>query len=397
MTEETVSIGACVRAQAGFLARDAVNAGLRGLRSALFPFGELPRDPARVVVHLVGNIGDIVVAIPALMSLRKRFPRARLTLVTSPGKRGLAGAKDVLHGASFLDAIVEYATSDTKSMSGLFALLRAVRSLRPDVLAMLPPPTVGARTLARNMLFARLSGARYVVGLEVAAVDAFVFDQARWNGLWEHEVTRYMRLLAPLQVPSRPVRFELPPPDPWERKVLESLEGVGPFVAFCPGGKQEGHLWPLDRFGAIATRIRRETGHEVVAIGSAGESDSCDALLRIAGGGVNFAGRLGVRGTAAMLKRAALLVTNDTGPMHLAAAAGIPIAAIFASRDFAGRWYPYGVPSEVFRARLVCEQCLFASERTDHCVREISVDDVWAGCQRLLAAREPVALAGQAV
>jgi heptosyltransferase-2 len=391
---DPVTLAACVRAQAGFLVRDAVNAGLRGMRAALFPFADLPEEPERVVVHLVGNIGDIVVAIPALVALRERFPKARLTLVTSPGKRGQVGAKDVLRGAWYLDAIVEYALSDTRSTSGLVGLLRTVRSLKPDLLVMLPPPTVGPRTLARNMVFARLAGPKYVVGIELSAFEAFVYDQARWSGLWEHEVTRYLRLLAPLDVRRRPARFELPPPDAWEETVLEAVERHRPFVAFCPGGKQEGHLWPLDRFGAIAARVRRETGHDVVAIGSAGESESCKALLRLAGGGVSFAGRLGVRGTSALLKRAALLVTNDTGPMHLAAAVGTPVAAIFASRDFAGRWYPYGVPSEVFRARLVCEQCLFAPDRSDHCVREIGIDDVWAGVKRLLAVREPAVLAG---
>ena len=381
MSDETTSR---LRARAGFFARDATNAALRALRSTMFPFGGPPRDPKSVVVHLVGNIGDIVVATPALAALRRRFPGARLTLVTSAGRRGLVGATDVLRGAPFLDDIVEYVLTDARSTSGLVGLLRKARALHPDLLVMLPPSMASARTLARNMIFARLAGAGYVVGLELSTFDAFLADQARYRQTWEHEVRRYMRLIEPLGIPFEPVEFALPPPDPDERTTIETIEARRPFVAFCPGGKQEGHLWPVERFGAVASRVRRQAGHDIVTIGSRAESSSCDTVLQLAGGGTTFAGRLSVRGTADLLRRASLLVTNDTGPMHLAAAVGTPVAAIFASRDFAGRWYPYGVPSEVFRARLVCDVCLFAANRTDHCVKEITVDAVWDGCQRLL-------------
>jgi ADP-heptose:LPS heptosyltransferase len=387
MVDEALSPQILTRARAGFLARDATNAALRTFQSTLFPFAQTPSDPRSVVVHLVGNIGDIVVATPALIALRKRFPAARLTLVTSAGRRGLIGAVDVLGGASFLDEIIEYPLDETRSLDGLVRLLRQARSLHPDLIVMLPPAMVRARTLARNMVFARLTGARSVVGLELSTFDAFLADQARYQKIWEHEVTRYLRLLRPLGVPPQPVEFLLPPPEPRDLDVIAELDGRGPIVAFCPGGKQEGHLWPVDRFGAVAARIREQTGHEVIAIGARGEAPTCDTLLGLAGGGINFAGKLSVRGTAALLRRVDLLVTNDTGPMHLAAAVGTPVVAIFASRDFAGRWYPYRVPSEVLRARDVCAKCLFATHRTDHCVREIRVEDVWAACQRLLDTR----------
>jgi ADP-heptose:LPS heptosyltransferase len=384
MTEGPLSLATRTRASAAFLARDATNAALGTLRTALFPLGRPPRDPRTVVVHLVGNIGDIVVATPALIALRTRFPRARLVLVTSPGPSGLAGASDLLRGASFLDEIVEYPLSDARSLHGALGVLRRTRALRPDLLVMLPPSMVKPQTLARNLAFARLTGARYVVGLELSTFPAFFIDQARARLLWEHEVDRYVRLLRPLGVPAAPIEFEIPPPDSRELRILEELEARRNFVAFCAGGKQQGHLWPLERFGAVAARVRRETGREIAAIGGPAESAGCEQLLRLAGGGISFAGRLSVRGTAQLLRRADLLVTNDTGPMHVAAAVGTPVVAIFASRDFAGRWYPYGGSSEVFRARLVCEECLFAPTRTDHCVREIRVDDVWAACTRLL-------------
>ena len=386
-SSESLPLPTRVRAHTAFVARDVADAALRAARFALFLRDKPPRNPRGIIVHLVGNIGDIVVAIPTLVALRERYPHARITLLTCRGADHLPGARDVLSGARWVDNIEEYALRDVRSAHGLFRLLGTVRSLRPDLFVLLPPAHWSVHVVARNQLFARACGATFVSGLKVDLLNIFLSDQAKVLGERPREVDRLLESIRELGISTADVRFELAPPKEGERALIgEQLAALGgPFAVLCPGGKQVGQLWPSENFAIVGDRLRREAGLRLVTIGSEAERSTCQRTLVIAGGGVDVSGRLSVLGTAELLRHAQLVVTNDTGPMHLAAAVGTPVVAIFSSRDLAGRWYPYGPGHEVFRARLVCEECLFAPVRTDHCVRHISTDDVWKGCLRVLA------------
>jgi ADP-heptose:LPS heptosyltransferase len=377
-------LGCRLRARAAFAGHDAANVLLRATRDALFLKRRPPQDPKRILVHHVGNIGDIVAVVPSLLALRERYPRAHVTLATSAGRRDLPGAQELLRGATYIDEILEYPIEPLRTLLGAFGMVEKFRAVRADLLVMLPPSLIQYRRLWRNLAFARLLGAEYVVGIEAPLLRMCMLDQAASRPTQVPEAERLLALLAPLEVNARPVHFELPAPTEVEGAAVNALVvRHRPFVAICPGGKQVGHLWALTRFAEIAKRIRA-SGLQIIAVGSKAEATACKELVERAGGGVVAAGRFTVQGTAALLRAAEMLVTNDTGPMHLAAAMGTRVVAIFGSRDFAGRWYPYGQGHEVFRARVVCDECFMAPTRTDHCVREITVDDVWQGCLRVL-------------
>lgn len=367
--------------------RRALNVCLRGARNLIFLRRTPTPNPKCIVAHLIGNIGDIVVAIPALVALRERYPESRLVLFTSAGESGkrLAGAKELLEGASFLDHVEVYATEEIRNLRGTLSLLRRLRLLRPDVFVSLPPCNISPANVMRNMLFARLTGARFGVGFDVVTLFLFSYEQARYTGIYPSEIKRNLGHLKELGITSPAVSFEFGPLEAEELQRIEiDAEQHDPFVAVCPGGKQVGHRWPIERFIAVVKYLKHEKGLNIITVGSEGERALCDELLNAVGGGLNLAGELSLRGTAELLARAHFLLTNDTGPMHLAAARGTPVVAVYGSKDLAGRWYPHGEGHELFRAQTACRQCLFADEEYDHCVRQISVEDVLAGCRRLL-------------
>lgn len=367
--------------------RRALNVCLCGARNLLFLRRTPPREPRCIVAHLIGNIGDIVVAIPALVALRERYPESRLILFTSAGERGkqLAGAKELLEGASFLDGVEVYATEEIRHPRRALGLLRRLRRLRPELFVSLPPCNISPANIVRNMLFARLTGARFGVGFDVVTLFLFSYEQAQYTGVYPSEIERNLGHLKELGITSTEISFEFAP---LEEKELRRIEAAAAeqqsFVAVCPGGKQVGHRWPLERFIAVVKYLKHERGLNIITVGSQGERELCDQLLEAVGGGLNLAGELSLRGTAELLSRALFLLTNDTGPMHLAAARGTPVVAVYGSKDLAGRWYPHGEGHELFRAQTACRQCLFADEEYDHCVKQISTEDVLAGCRRLL-------------
>ena len=367
--------------------RRALNVCLRGARNLVFLRRRPPRDPHCIVAHLIGNIGDIVVAIPALVALRERYPDSRLVLFTSAGESGkrLAGAKELLEGASFLDHVEVYATEEIRNPRGALGLLRRLRLLRPDLFVSLPPCNISPASVMRNMLFARMTGARFGVGFDVVTLFLFSYEQARYTGIYKSEIERNLGHLKELGITSPPVRFEFGPlVDEELRRIEREAQEHRPFVAVCPGGKQVGHRWPIECFITVVRYLKHERGLNLITVGSQGERELCDELLDAVGGGLNLAGELSLRGTAELLSRAQFLLTNDTGPMHLAAARGTPVVAVYGSKDLAGRWYPHGEGHELFRAQTACRQCLFADEEYDHCVRQITVEDVLAGCRRIL-------------
>ena len=375
------------KARFALAVKGAFNLWLRLMRNLLFLRRRAPQNLECIVVHLIGNVGDIVVAIPALVALRERYPESRLILFTSAGERerNLVGARELLDGASFLDGIEVYATEEIRSARGTFALLRRWRRLQPQLFVSLPPCNISPLSVVRNLLFARLTGASFGVGFEVVTLFLFSYEQALYKGLYPTEIARNLGHLKELGISSPSVSFEFGPPEATELRRIEKIARRSrPFVAVCPGGKQVGHRWPLERFIALAKYLKHERGLNLVAVGARFERELCDELLDAVGGGVNLAGELSLRGTTELLSCALFLLTNDTGPMHLAAARATRVVAIYGSKDLAGRWHPAGEGHELFRARIACRQCLFADEESDHCVRQIEVEEVLEGCRRLL-------------
>ncbi len=384
---EKLSKTGVMKARFAFAIRRAINLCLRGLRNLVFLRLTAPRNPKCVVAHLIGHIGDIVVAIPALVALRERYPESRLILLTSAGhsQQGLAGARELLEGVSFLDELEVYGTEEIKHPKSAWALLKRLRAARPDLFVSLPPCNISLGNIIRNLLFARLTGARFGVGFELVTLFLFSYEQAQLTGIHKSEIARNLGHLSELGVASPAARFEFSPLEESElERIVETAAEAHPFVALCPGGKQVGHRWPAERFIEVASYLKQQQGLQLVAVGSAKERELCERVLQASGGGTNLAGELSLRSTMELLSHALFLLTNDTGPMHLAAVMGTPVAAIFGSKDLAGRWHPYGEGHELFRAQLACRQCLFAAEEFDHCVTRIQVAEVQAGCERLL-------------
>src|SRR5262249_38222838 len=110
------------------------------------------------------------------------------------------------------------------------------------------------------------------------------------------------------------------------------------------------------------------------------------------GRGYNAAGALSVRASSMALRNCVLYLGNDTGTMHLAAAAGTPCVALFSARDWPRAWDPHRVPSPGFRTTVVCEGCYLVEcvERANECLTRITVEEVVGGCEALLSeSRKP--------
>jgi ADP-heptose:LPS heptosyltransferase len=153
-------------------------------------------------------------------------------------------------------------------------------------------------------------------------------------------------------------------------------------VAVGPGSKWPSKLWPEARFEEVI-RYLLSTDERIypIIVGGKDESSIGEHLLAAWGKGINLAGVLSPRLTSAILHHCSLFLGNDTGAVHLAAAAGTPCVAVFSAQDLPGRWHPYGEQHIVFRKHPPCEGCkLFTCPHGNACLLEIQADEVAKAC-----------------
>ena len=338
----------------------------------------------RVVIYSIGNVGDIIVTIPSLEAIRRRMPQSEITLLTSPAAAHAPGANEILAQGWLVDDIFAYYKEDVRSLRGLWRLISTLRSRRYELFVSLPIELATLRREVRTLLLARMLGCRFVLGSEVTFHNWFkvkqMLDRPKFR---EHEriyhlVTRELGM------------EELDPPDPHlvlpEAAQVEGarlLNEAGlrpgrPFVAIQPGASSAIKRWFPERFAQAADRMVVELGWPIVLVGSTNEIKLLEQVeSRMDQPASNFGGRTSLLGLAAVLRSARLVLCNNSGVMHIAAAVGTPTVAVFSARDFEGTWEPAGQHHRVLRNDVPCSPCYLDDCPVGLiCLQPISVDSV---------------------
>lgn len=360
-----------------------------------------PVETGRVLVFRHGQLGDMIVALPAIWVIRRLWPQAQLTLLCDvhPGRKYVLGS-EVFRGAGLFDSIEHYEVPD-ESEGALPKTVRRIRLLARlraggyGAVVYLAPSIRKAEHVSRDARFFRWAGARRIYGASYfPTVPTKQPGQPFRTAGHEADL-----LLARLAADGLPV----PPPgrgslelglgaaetaevDEWLRPLPS--DGGRRWLGVGPGSKMPAKRWPLERFGAVTQALVQQHDVWPVVFGGTEDREAGEQLLAACGRGHNAAGRLGVRASALALRRCALYLGNDTGTMHLAAAAGVPCVGVYSARDWPGAWYPYGVPQQVFRTEIDCEGCYLVEcvERRNECLTRVSSGEVLVACTELLTA-----------
>src|ERR1043166_4420217 len=355
-------------------------------------------QPNRILVFRIGQLGDTIVALPAMWLVRKHFPQARITLLCDrhPGKRRVL-ASDLLRGAGIFDDYLSYPVAQPGELmrqAHMAGLLASIRRGRFDTLVYLAPNNRKPEQIERDRRFFRMAGIRNFIGMH-GFQPLEVKEPGRPMKLMPRESELLLRRLTAsgLRVePEDESRMDLglgPEDDAavssWTAR--QPPDGQRVWVAVGPGSKMPAKRWPLRRFQEVIVDLIKAFDIWPVVFG--GEEDRVigEWLLAQWGRGYNAAGALDVRTAAAGLKRCALFVGNDTGTMHLAAAVGVPCVAIFSSREPPGIWFPAGEGHRVFRSEIECEGCglIECIELGNECLKRIGYDEVVAACRELIS------------
>jgi ADP-heptose:LPS heptosyltransferase len=281
------------------------------------------------------QLGDMLCIVPALRSLRAGCPQAQVTLVGLPWARDFARRY-----ACYIDDFIEFpghaALPERRPRPEHWpGYLHAVQARRFDLALQMHGSgqvtnrLLGAWSAQRTAGFSTMPG----------AVD----DPTRflaWDGR-EHEVKRYVRLMGHLGMPDRGLHLEWPEfdADRGEAVVAELLGPARPYVVVHPGARLASRRWPVERFAQVADALARR-GFRILATGAPDEAYLVARLVAaMTQPARDLAGRTSLGGLAALLRRASLVVCNDTGVSHVAAAVGAPSVVICSGADPV-RWAP---------------------------------------------------------
>jgi ADP-heptose:LPS heptosyltransferase len=281
-------------------------------------------DGVRTIAVLRANaVGDYVMSLPALQALRAAYPDAHVVLVGAPWHAAfLRGRPGPVDEVVVLPAVPGMGGMQPDAPTGgLGEVLADLRARELDLAVQLHGGGAQSNPLVREF------GARHAVGLR--APGAPELDREVPYRYYQPEVARYLEVVA--LVGASPVgEAELAVTDADRDEAQRGLApGDGPLVAVHPGAADERRRWPVERFAALADALVAD-GARVVVTGSAGEVGLVDAVVSLAAGPVTgLAGVLGLGGLAGLYSRCALVVSNDTGPRHLAQAVGAPTLGLF--------------------------------------------------------------------
>lgn len=341
-----------------------------------------------VLILQTSFLGDMVLTLPLIAEVKRRFPVRRLSLLCQPLSR------DLLQDHPAIDEIL---VDDKKKSDGGLAGLRrqaAAIAAKGFTLALTPHKSL------RSALLLYWAGIPARVGF-CQSRGWFLFHQRVERDGARHDVERNLSLLKVFGVTPEQCRrdIDLPVSAALRESVQQKFRALGLvdskiIVGVSPGSVWATKRWTSDGFGRLIQMLQRKLDCQVVLFGGADDSLVVKNVLdRCGGSAISLVGHIGLRELPAAIGQCRVFVTNDSGPMHIAVAQRVPTAAIFCATTPALGFYPYTENAVVVEKDLSCRPCTLHGGRrcplaSEACMRLIDPQTVLAAVEHLLR-REP--------
>ncbi|MCB9851413.1 MAG: glycosyltransferase family 9 protein [Phycisphaerales bacterium] len=368
------------------------------------------RSFERILLIKPSALGDVVHVLPVITKLRRRYPNARIDWMLQPAIADLVGLHPAISNVILFDRRnLGRISQPRRAASGILALTRTLRSARYDLV-------VDLHGQLRSAFFTMCTGAPVRIGFDrprrsnrstERELPATAYRHG-WTGAREnswlaynhripiptlevHAVDRYLRLGEMLGFDDSPADFSFPirpeAIDDAQALLAECKLADQPFAVLAPGTQWETKAWHADGYADVAREFLNR-GWGVLLVGSPDESACCAEVAKRCDGACDISGRTSISALAALIARAEICITNDSGPMHLAVALNRPVVSIFGPTDDV--WIgPYRRENAVARVDLNCAPCYFRRlaqcPHNHRCMKDVSAKKVVELSERVLA------------
>ena len=330
-----------------------------------------------LLIVKLSAIGDVVQALGFLNAMRRSFPDARITWLVEEA------AADVLRDHPFLDrVIVSRRKSWVRALKQGRAMeaVRGFRSFRRELRAESYDVVVDLQGLFKSAILTFLSGGRRRVGFDRTRELSYLFVNERMPAYDpdRHALLRYLDAAEYLGAKvTSPPDFGLPVHEPSACSAAELLAGTSaPRVIVNTGAKWETKLWPVGHWRALCEQLAAESGIQLIMTGGPDDAAVNREIAEGLKGVLDLTGRTSLKVLAEVYRLSDLVITPDTGPMHLAAAVGAPVVALFGPTA-PWRTGPFGPGHVVLRTGADCSPC-FRKECPDpHCMTGLTAESVF--------------------
>ncbi len=326
-----------------------------------------PNPPARILIIKPSAIGDVVHTLPILGLLRRCWPEAHISWLLTPGCAGL------LQGHPQLDEVLLF---DRKLFGTSWKSLSAARKLAAfslDLRARRFDLVIDLQGLFRSGFLTVQTGAPCRVGSTSAREFGWTFctHLAPTSVINQHAVDRYLLMAEFLGLGRSPVEFTFPT-DAGDRDFVANLLGdTKPFVVLLPATHWQTKRWPIEHFAGLIKPLQERFGLKAVLAGGADAAAIASGLPDA----INLAGKTNLRQLVALLEQAALVIANDTGPMHIAAALGRPLVTMFGPTS-PHQTGPYERLDTVVQLDIPCSPCFSRSCSHQSCLKQLTIEPV---------------------
>ena len=328
----------------------------------------------RFLIVRLGSLGDVIHGIPAAAALRGRFPHAHIDWLVDPRY------VELLDLVECIDRPIAFDPRDLRIGGGQGRpVLRGLRAAHYDAV-------VDLQGLLKSAVLGRLVGAARTIGFPRAhlrePLARLFYTDAPDPGAAPHVIDKNLGLLRPLGVHDRAVHFPLHIPRTDTIASVADRFAPDGYAILNPGAAWPNKRWPAAHFGAVAESIRREHGWRSVVLWGPGEQPLASAVAAASQGAAEVAPPTTITDLVGIARAARLMVSGDTGPLHVAGAVGTPIVALFGptSPERNGPW----ATRDVTLSRIDSCSCLYERRcrRAMPCIDDIAPDAVVQAVRR---------------
>jgi lipopolysaccharide heptosyltransferase II len=338
----------------------------------------------RILLIRLSSLGDILLTTPILRLLRDHCPQADIEFFVK------AAYQDVLRAHPCIDRLILCDNRQPFAQT-----LRLLRQTRYDVVLDLH------RTLRSRLICQGLS-ATLKLAYNKRVLRRQLLVHLGWNTL--RAMTPVPELYAaPLrwlgidaQLPAPDMHLAAGSQDAMRQYLAQACPAAAgrPLLALAPGARWATKRWPVERFATVGQALLEQYHAGVVILGDHDDTALAEALCqRLQGPVFNASGKFSLMQTAALLQQCRLLISNDSGLMHMAAALNVPVVAVFGPTVQEFGFYPFRAPARVVSTSLACRPCSTKGSRRcpkrhHRCMRQVSTEQVRAAAQQMWEAKE---------
>ena len=333
----------------------------------------LKKTPRKILVIKPSSLGDVVHSLPFLSALHSCFPAAAIHWVVARGNEGLLEGNPVISKLWIIDKDGWKDPGRIKrTLSEITGITASLRKEKFDMV-------IDLQGLMRSGLIAKATGSPVRVGFSESREGSRLFYTHKVRGgRGVHAVDRYLKVARALGCTIEEACFSMPRISEPER-ITQIQDRLGEYAVMVPGARWHTKQWPAERFARIASVL----GIRSVIVGSSADSETAKLIEAASGDeALSMAGETDIRDLICLIKGAKFMITNDSGPMHIAAACGVPVIAIFGptSPVLTG---PYGSGHIIVRAPADCSPCRKRECDDMKCMKEITMEQVMEAVNKL--------------